>query len=482
MLPIDPLPRCHTARPLIAWALFILPKASPTLYDSVLLRLSQLVLDPPSLDLRAIAQLLDSPAELFDICKIISSIVAHADLFNIDPEFDWDCLDLPPPPAPVTASDLPWCMREEARFLLGEYAQLPWSEHLPPIPNHYAHLSSAKPGLVAYTQDADKGEADKQTQIRPGRYLTRFYSDLSAADVRRYVNGVPRPATLAFARTADEIEKVYVEGPRSCMTQPAGCYDSQCHPVRVYGDSDLMLAYAVPPDGLPTARALVWPEKKRYSRIYGDEALIEPLLHDAGYVFGSLSGARIRRIPADTDGDIDDDNAVVMPYLDGSRSFNVVDADWLAIDGPYPATNTNGIAYLAERYRCDGCGDYAGELYDVGPDNWCESCRENDAFVSEYSDEHFSYSVQCDVIVSRIDGENFIACWAECERDEYATLCNATQEYYQTNRFEFVERNNDETWVAWYAEEHPEDEADIPRAAPPEADNDNVAIEERDAP
>lgn len=477
MLTIDPLPACNAARPLIAWALFILPKASPTLYNHVQLRLSQLVPDPPPLDLRTIAQLLDDPTELFDICAVISSIVARADLFDNDPEFDWDCLYLPPPPAPLTASDLPWRLREEARFVLGAYVPLPWASEISPIADHYAHLSSVKPGLVAYTQDAAKGEADKQTQIRPGRYLTRFYCDLPAADIRRLVGGVPRPATLAFARTADEIEKVYLEGPRSCMTQPASSYDSQCHPVRVYGDSDLMLAYAVPPDGLPTARALVWPEKKRFGRMYGDEALLEPLLRDAGYSFGSIAGARIRRIPADT---VEDD-AVVMPYLDGCRSFDILDDNWLEIGGPYAATTTTGIAKLEECSRCDYCSELATELFDVGGDNWCESCRENDAFCSEYSDEHFSCSVQCEVVVRRHGNENVIAYWAECESDAYATMCDGTQQWYQTSRFEFVQRRNGETWVAWYAEEHPEEDADTPPSDTPVADNDNAAIEERDA-
>lgn len=481
MLPIDPLPSSNAARPLIAWALFILPKASPTLYTSVLSRLSQLVPDPPPIDLRSVTALLDSPAELFDICALISGIVAHADLINIDPEFDWECLYLEPAPVPVTATDLPWQMREEARIVLGEYAPLPWASALQPIPDHYAHLSTAKPGLVAYTQDAAKGAADIQTQIRPGRYLTRFYNDLAAADIRRLVSGVPRPATLAFAKTADEIEKVYLEGPRSCMTQPASAYDSHCHPVRVYGESDLLLAYASPPDGTPTARALVWPEKKRFGRMYGDEALLEPLLRDAGYSSGSLSGARIRRIAGESDGDIDVDNAVVMPYLDGCRSFDIVDEDWIVIGGPFAASTTNGIAHLNERLRCDYCSEQVDELYDVGGDSWCESCREHDAFCSELSGEHFSCSVQCDVIERRVDGEDVFACWAECERDEYATYCDATQEHYQTSRFEFVERRNGETWVSWYADEHPEEDADTPTTDTPDADNDNAAIEERDA-
>lgn len=476
-MPIAPLSPTHACRSLIDWALILLPLADMPVYTNAHARLAQLLPEPVRPDIEAVLAQLSGRGALFTPAAILRVIICDADLAAHDPEFGWDDLEPLPPSQLLSASDLPWELREEARFAVGDYEPLPWVHELPPIPGHYAHLSATKPGLIAYTQSAAKGEADRQTQIRPGRYLTQFYPDLPAEAVRRLVGGVAKPATLALARSADEIEQIYLTGPQSCMSHPAATYASPCHPVRVYGDSDLALAYATPPNGTPTARALVWPEQKRYGRIYGDEALLGRLLEGEGYQMRSLGGARIRRIAADPD----DDTKVVMPYLDSCRTFDTVDDHWLRIDGPYDACRTDGIGLLEQRSPCARCDEHFSDLYDVGSESWCDSCRDNDAFCSDYSGDYFCQSVQCEVIVSREKGKNYVELWAECERDEDATYCEGSQESYKTSAFEFVELKNGATWVAWYFEEHG-DPDDLSEDSPVSlADNDNAAALERDA-
>lgn len=477
MSSIYKLPNDHSHRPLLEWALCVLPLTDVRPYPDIRSRLEELVGEAQIPNLQVVAALLPCVEVLFNPASIVGEIVRNSALAEHDPDFGWNALELGALEQPISALDLPWELREQAKFAVGDYRPVPWANELPPIPGHYAHLSSTKPGLIAYTQTAAKGEADKQTQIRPGRYLTQFYPDLPAETIRRLVNGVARPATLAFARTADEIEQVYLNGPNSCMSRPATSFDSPCHPVRVYGDSDLALAYATPPGGAPTARALVWPEHKHFGRIYGDEVLLVRLLEEEGFVSGSLVGARIRRIPADPD----DDVKVVMPYLDDTGSFEIVDEQWLQIDGPFCASRTDGVALLQDRSVCDHCDESCDELYDVGSERWCEGCRDSDAFCSDFSGDEFSHREQCDVIVRRENDHNHVEIWSEGERDDHATFCDGSQENYKSDAFEFVELKNGETWVAWYFAEHgdPDDLAsDAPVA---QADNDNAASVEREA-
>lgn len=477
MLPVHPLPASHPTRPLIAYALCLFAIASHTVYGAVRARLAEFVPDPGEFTLSEVNDLLPGRWALFDIPEISRTITSHANLADADPSFPWSLLKLPSLETPLGVTQLPWPLREQARFLLGDYQPVPWAAELTPIPGHYAHLSTDKDGLIAYTQDDVKGVGDKQTQIRPGRYLTRYYPELSAADVRRLVRDVPRPATLAFARTADEIEHVYLVGPHSCMSNAADTYEGPCHPVRVYGDSDIALAYAVPPGGKPTARALVWPERQRFGRIYGDEPLLEQLLGDVGFTRGSFAGARIRRIPVEPD----DDVRVVMPYLDDAGSFDVVDANWLSIDGCYYAKFTSGVATLEERSPCDNCDDRCAELHAVGTEHWCESCRDSDAFCSDYSGDYFRNIDAVEVVIRRRDDRNITETWAEHELEDEAIYCDGSGAHYQVSRFKFVELKNGETWVAWYFDEHgnPDDIADPDGAIT--GDNDNHAAGERAA-
>lgn len=475
---VEPLLADHPTRPLIAWMLTLFAANAHPAYDAVRSRLTQFVPNHEPMTLAAVSNLLPGRWALFDVPQVLQLVIEHAGLIDADPAFPWLLIGRAGLSIDITPEQLPWELREEARFFDEIYKPVPWTSELAPIPGHYAHMSAERPGLIAYTQDAAKGTADKQTQIKPGRYLKRFYPALSEADVRRLAASVPRPATLAFARTADEIESVYLEGPHSCMAHPADHFDGPCHPVRVYGDSDLALAYATPSGEKPTARALVWPERKRFGRIYGDDALLEPLLNEAGYTRGSFMGARIRRIPVE----VGDDVKVVMPYIDDTASFDEIDNTWLRVGGPYQAGSTNGVAVTkVTRFTCASCDEECSELFDVGNERWCDSCQNSDAFHSDFSGDWFPAVDAQEVVVRRRNGNNIVETWAECELEDEATYCEGSGSYYKDSTFEFVTLKNGETWEASYFAAHGDPEEAPAPDVPVAAENDNQATEERAA-
>lgn len=478
--------RQHPSRPLLAWCQLLLKQCSlpaSTAHDALspaaisdrLQEISEPAIHDV-IDLKHTLQMVASADMMFNLSHILERVIEAFELVAVDSGFPWRETASLAFPDGIEAYELPWRIREQGRLITGYYKPVPWSAMLDPIDDHYVHMSLENPMLIAYTRNDSKGEQDLQTTMKPGRYLAQFYPSLASHTVRDLQSGILRDAELKFAVTADDIEDIYVRGPSSCMSHEASHFDGPCHPVRVYGESDIQLAYVTGSHDRPTARSLVWPAKKYHSRVYGDECLLTHLLQAAGYERHSLKGARLHRIENDPD-----DDSVVIPYLDDTRSFDIVDEHWLRIGGPYDGSTTNGIAALEERAVCERCNDCDDELTRVEGEYWCGRCCDYNAVFSEYSNRYYRDAEQCYVVVTREDGRNLEASWTENERDEHATLCEGSQQYYQTDRFEFVELENGETWVAWYYEQHG-DPDDRPSAiTKTAADNDNVAVEERDA-
>jgi hypothetical protein len=253
--------------------------------------------------------------------------------------------------------DTAWRDREASRLLEGRYVSLPpaWA-HLPQIADHYAHVSYTDSAQIAFTPDEAKGMVDIQVTMRAGRYLTKFYPDMQADEVRRLAAIIEADLELSFAVTPDEIVEAYLNGPSSCMSHPKGDYSGHLHPVAVYGDSDLQLAYLKRGDRV-TDRCLVWPDKKLFGRVYGGaDGRIERALEEAGYKSGNLKGARIRKI-ANRNGD-----GWIMPYIDGYCSVSDHDDDWFTICGDLDATSTHGVLeeHAGQAY-CEINDDYFDE-------------------------------------------------------------------------------------------------------------------------
>lgn len=187
-------------------------------------------------------------------------------------------------PTTMVVRPLTWIERETWRMESeGGYQQPVWVNERWWVRNshihrrHFTHISLEDPTMVAYTEDDRKGEADRQTRLRPGRYLKKFFGHiLSHQEIEFYSQWMatgarpPRWQDLGDVKITnndpDMVEDVYRNGPQSCMTDTSA--------VRVYSGGDLELAYLERSPSMPTgvrrfvARAIVWPEKKAFGRVY----------------------------------------------------------------------------------------------------------------------------------------------------------------------------------------------------------------------
>jgi hypothetical protein len=303
---------------------------------------------------------------------------------------------------------------------------------LPVIPDHFMHVSKLDASKIAFTKDEESGSADKQTQTTVGRYLTAYYPDLDN-ELIKYINSLHQqeyqPVAVKFA-TGEKITEIYKachdSGAGSCMTKPDHYYNSSCHPTLVFSAGDLALAYIADfDDSHIKARALVWPEKKIYARLYGDYETLRSGLQTLGYTSdGNFDGARIKRIE-----DANSDR-LVLPYLDGVQGISIIDDQWLQIDkyGDIQACNTNGLQSPENYTTCDNCEDdiaseeNAHTVYTRrnSTATYCEHCRDYQAFWCEGTQEYIRNDREMTV-----DGQSY----AEWYVIDNASLCQYTDEY-----------------------------------------------------
>lgn len=314
---------------------------------------------------------------------------------------------------------LNWQYREDRKLSTGEYIALPWNEavndrstegytryyEVMGIANRYetehhihAHLALKHAGQVAFTLNDEHGFNDRQTVIRPGRFLERFYPDLLTTLERdRFVAACTQntaPLTMTIARTTEDIVALYnVVNDRydggSCMQRkPEAKYSWQSdmdaglqpHPCSVYGESDLGVAYLGPVSAV-RCRVVVWPDKKRHcGKFYGQEAALRAALEAAGYSQGSFVGARMRYVACD--------NGIVMPYIDPCSTVEHDGGNWLILGhGDIDARVTQGWTEATDsRGTCEHCSDATDrdELDDHG--GRCESCDNQRACCSSCDD------------------------------------------------------------------------------------------------
>lgn len=320
-----------------------------------------------------------------------------------------------------------WRSRERERFETGQYAPVPWADDIQDrgsvrwswdtpggaeycaledkprhvldairaqLRDHYAHISISHPGMVAYTPDDVKGIEDRQTRTTPGRYLAQFASQLfSESEIATYVGRVKAAAgELRIARTADDIARVYnaPDAPSSCMSGDK--YGFAESPTRVYGDSDLGVAYIGSlsenddrDKDTIAARCIVWPDKRLYGRAYGDTATIHAILKMHGWRHGSMCGAHVRVLEAQSG-----DGEYMMPYIDGISSCSLVRHEgkrWFCLDdrGEYDCQNTDGSTGSSN--TCSNCGERCGR-----DESYCQSCNEDRVSCEHCNEEFFDSS------------------------------------------------------------------------------------------
>lgn len=242
-----------------------------------------------------------------------------------------------------------WALRESSRMRRESqadkhYTRLPeiWYDWLHPW--HFAHRAEKDPTQIAFTKTTRKGFADVQTVMKPGRYLTEYYSDRFSSDEIRDLVRELTPAIYQIARTPQEIARIYEMGPRSCMSGTewyrATRYtpveetgeDEYLNPVIVYATEDVGVAYIEQGDRV-TARAVVNMQANEFGRVYGDNRL-EDALESDGFVQNGhcLRGCRLRKIPMK---DSTNQHYYAMPYLDGISCL-VERGDYLVAVPDYP--------------------------------------------------------------------------------------------------------------------------------------------------
>ena len=365
-------------------------------------------------------------------------------------------------PAPIVENDS-WRQREIARFDDGTYKKIPMSDWLANMlavtyPDHFLHLACDKENMVAFTKDANMGAADRQTRMSASAYAKRYLTDEKGfCDSYRDVFAIyvedGRPATVLFASEPDAIESVYTNYSQSVNQVSGSCmrYDSSTfhfgeHPTRVYGAGDLAVAYIANENGETTHRALCWPEKKLYSRVYGDDDKLHAALKDLGYSksryygaeYAAMIGARILMIEAETDkGDV-----YVMPYFDEPVGVKMEGGQFVTCKSRntgYSVTETNGTTDEhpdededEDSEYCEYCEENVDETYLVytrqsgtagrGESSWCEHCRSNNAFYCEGVGEYFS---------DRIDSYSVNnETWSQGYFEENGFICPVTDEAF----------------------------------------------------
>lgn len=289
-----------------------------------------------------------------------------------------------------------WRQREQSRIDDGTYRLPGWHNRsgYTARAHHYAHISRKDSTRIAYTPDDERGYRDSQVLIKPETYLETFYAEVPTYTRERWLTAhVAATADLHITSDPDEIERVYRNGPSSCMSHHAGDYSSPCHPTRVYGGphSTVAIAYlgTLDDDERISARTLVTRDGKYFGRLYGDSQRLAELLRARGYkrAYGDdcdeevseevWQDYKIAAISAD-DGR---GGSWVMPYVDvcshvelsnDRRSF------WLG-QGSTDAQITDGVVSIRDYQRCDGCNTrYDANATDEDHDrDYCYSCNVN---------------------------------------------------------------------------------------------------------
>lgn len=313
-------------------------------------------------------------------------------------------------------------------YSTGEWQQVPWNTWAWFVENDAAnnrlpHISVVNPQEVAYYQSVDKLIRGIETRTKPGRFLAKFFPNLTPDQVRQYANDylvATAPKQLHFARTRDEIITAIDEGPsESCQTR--GYYDKSpderpwyaghIHPAACYASGDFEVAYITdnnqPADLTQlhtgnqriTARAICNAKNKTVARIYGDAAKMEPLLTSAGYeqVDRALVGCRLLKI------ENEEGSGWIMPYVDagigsGGGSLDVDDyydhasgkSYWMLVRpgngeyNTYDGYDKKGVLDTDEEERhycprCNAAHDDEDDIHysDYEEEHYCESCDDD---------------------------------------------------------------------------------------------------------
>lgn len=308
----------------------------------------------------------------------------------------------------IIADLVPWGERERILLTQQYYTAVPWNDptwvHLRDayLSEHFTHVSTEDPTMVAFTPDEEYGKRDRKVRMKPGKYLQKFFGAgkkgviadgplkgnlpvLTERQIAFYAEWFEKGSKprmwshldLKFTgRDGMSIVDVYLRGPNSCMDKRHFA-DPRLHPTQVYGGGDLELAYLEDAEGRAMARALCWPDKKVFGRVYPTPSNYDadgfPSHQEAddcnqelrarllamgwtdilsrGNVF---DGARLLAVRHPEYGG----SEYLMPYLDNGYMFSWGDKDkthFIMKLGGMFSSSANGRAYVPETFVCACC-------------------------------------------------------------------------------------------------------------------------------
>jgi hypothetical protein len=311
---------------------------------------------------------------------------------------------------PTVYIDDSWKKRELQKFSNGQYQPCVWQDEKwytdakeKVFDKFFPHISLTNTSVIAFTETPEKGMQDIQTPIKPGKFLQRFFGKVLSADeitewANRHTEEWAKGPQLKLASTPEEITAVYEmnSGFTSCMQKPVNHFEPLINPTRVYANGDLKLGYITDKSGKLLARALVWPEKKKVGRIYGDDYRFRAAVKETlGFetksnngTYDTFAGAKLERIEYE--------NGFVVPYIDG-QAYIADMGDHLVINGQSgsrvgEAHNQNGIMAGGGK-TCARCAQPIKKRYHRvitnssrldHHDRWCASCWANYGLAVEH--------------------------------------------------------------------------------------------------
>lgn len=226
--------------------------------------------------------------------------------------------------------------------MVAEY-DLDLSSPTPPanLAPFYPHLKLKENGDIAvvYTETVRRGIEDRRTVTTLGKFFERFSNSprCSSELVMAYAYGLFSNLSdiVKFAITADEIKRVYVGGPESCMDRkvlmgslhPCMAYAYPLHRTEIDPTTrnTLAVAYIGNIDSAELRVVVDW-EGKFYSKVYGGNTTKMSLILDAiGWQRSSklTAGQFLSKIEFG-------ENEYLLPYLD-DRLPVVMDGDHFCV-------------------------------------------------------------------------------------------------------------------------------------------------------
>jgi hypothetical protein len=309
--------------------------------------------------------------------------------------------------------------RTRKRIREGMYFALPSS-----FPTKYGtgvHLSTLDDKLLAYYPSTRHILDDIPQRIKPGRYLKKYFPDMSDDIIRVESAKIIAGSGLKTFSSSEDMKRIYMElknagTVESCMSKDRWTQ----HPLDAYHESDVELAVMYE-FGEPKARALYNKHNKHFPMIYGHWEKMKNLLEQNGFKHDTLCGAKINKI-------VIGGGKVLMPYIDGKRPLNRTENkstnvdvydDHCVIDahGNYNANRYDeGYIYVdgareSDMHECEHCGDdyEDGEGYHIEWDDIsvCEYCWDNHT-VDVYCVSIYSVRAMYSDNFIEIDGEYYI--------------------------------------------------------------------------